>query len=65
MMNWQEITVIAAVGGAIVYILWRIIAFFKKVSKNETPCDSCDADCSLRDIKRKQHFKNSDCPKEK
>jgi hypothetical protein len=62
-MGWQEILVLVAVSGAVAYILWRIIRFFRRVSKNENLCDSCDADCALRDLKKKQG-ENIECPKE-
>ena len=61
-MGWQEFLVIVAVIGAVAYIVWRIIRFFIRVSKNENICDSCDADCALRDLKKKKG-KNIECPK--
>ncbi len=63
-MNWQEVLVMLAVGGAITFVLWRIIRFIIRVSKNENSCDSCDADCALRDLKKK-NGKNIDCPSPK
>lgn len=60
-MNWQEILVMLAVGGAIAFAIWRIIRFFIRVSKNENSCDSCDADCALRDLK-KTKGNNTECP---
>ena len=49
-MSWQECVVTVIVLLCILWVIYKLVHFFRSSGKNENPCASCISDCDLKNM---------------